>query len=115
MIPEVKVPKKAKIRVPVEFKLKRTWRFDQDHRVFKSRSGKEFSPLGHLPRNSKIVYKVPSLAHSESAGMTRHERKLRHYMQVILPAGESPADYLETIQAWPCVAEADVGPDVSLP
>jgi hypothetical protein len=36
-------------------------------------------------------------------------------VQVILPAGESPADYVDLIRAWPSVEEAWVGPEISLP
>lgn len=36
-------------------------------------------------------------------------------MQVILPPGVSPRDFVEIVRAWPSVEEASVGPDVSLP
>jgi hypothetical protein len=36
-------------------------------------------------------------------------------MQVILPEGVSPQDYVELVKAWPAVEEASLGPDVSLP
>ena len=36
-------------------------------------------------------------------------------MQVILPQGVSPQDFVEIVRAWPGVEEASVGPDVSLP
>ena len=115
MIPAVTLPKSSKIRVPVELKLKPEWWFDSSRRVFVSSSGERFTPRNDLPKNSKIVYKVPSLAQADEANLSRHEKDLRRYMQVILPAGESPAGYLNVIRAWPCVAEAHAGPEVSLP
>ena len=36
-------------------------------------------------------------------------------MQVILPAGESPADHLDAVRAWPAVAEAQLAPGAALP
>ena len=36
-------------------------------------------------------------------------------MQVILPKDEVPADYLKAVQDWPCVAEARLPPQISLP
>lgn len=115
MIPAVTLPEGSNVRIPVDLKLKPKWRFDPSSRVFESDSGKRFTPRGDLPKNSRIVYKVPSLAKCHEAELSRHERDLRRYMQVILPAGESPAAYVNLIRSWPCVAEAHVAPEVSLP
>jgi hypothetical protein len=83
--------------------------------MFESDSGEEFSPRAGLPKNSRIVYKVPHLAEADKAKLSKHEQDLQRYMQVILPAGESPAGYVEAVRAWPCVAQAHVAPEVSLP
>jgi hypothetical protein len=115
MIPAVRLPAGSKVRTPIDLKLKPKWRFDQKRRVFVSDSGEEFVPRGQLPRNSRIVYKVPGLVHADQARLSKHERDLRRYMQVILPAAESPAGYLEVVRAWPAVEEAHVAPEVSLP
>ena len=115
MIPAVRLPAGSKVRTPIDLKLKPKWRFDSKRRVFVSDSGEEFAPRGQLPRSSRIVYKVPSLVEADQARLSKPERELRRYMQVILPAGESPAAYLEVVRAWPAVAEANVAPDVSLP
>jgi len=115
MIPAVPLPKGSKVRTPVDLKLKRKWRFDTRRRVFLSDSGEEFAPYGELPKNSRIVYKVPSLAEADESKLSRSEKDLRYYMQVILPTKESPADYVSVIGAWPCVEEAHVAPEVSLP
>ena len=115
MIPAVRLPRNSKIRTPVDLKLKPKWRFEPSRRVFESDSGEKFAPRGDLPKNSKIVYKVPNLAGANEAKLSKYERDLRRYMQVILPAGESPADYVNVICSWPCVAEAYVAPEVSLP
>lgn len=115
MIPAVPVPKRSGVKTPVELKLKTGWRFDASRRTFESDSGEKFSPRDDLPKNSRIVYKVPYLAESDEAKLSKHERDLRRYMQVILPPGESPADYVEAVRAWPPVAEAHVAPEVSLP
>ena len=50
-----------------------------------------------------------------SHGLSQAEKELRRYMQVILPQGVSPQDFVEIVRAWPSVEEASVGPDVSLP
>lgn len=115
MIPAVPLPANSGIKTPVDLKLKPKWRFDRARRVFASDSGQTFAPHDDLPRNSKIVYKAPNLAAAAEAELSQAERDLRRYMQVILPADESPAAYVETIRAWPCVAEAHVAPEVSLP
>jgi hypothetical protein len=115
MIPAVRLPPGSKVRTPIELKLRAKWRFDGKRRVFVSDSGEEFAPRGQLPRNSKIVYKVPSLVEADQARLSKYERDLRRYMQVILPAAESPAEYLDAVRAWPAVEEAHVAPEISLP
>ena len=115
MIPAVPLPVGTKVRTPIDLKLRPKWQFDTSRRVFASDSGEEFAPRGELPKNSRIVYKVPSLVDVDEARLSKSEKDLRRYMQVILPAGESPATYIEVVRAWPCVAEAHVAPEVSLP
>lgn len=115
MMPAVPLPPNSKIKVPVDLKLKRQWRFKPEGRLFESDSGKKFTPASDLPKNTRIVHKVPSLARTASAKLSKHERDLSRYVQVILPAGESPAEYVNVIRRWPCVEEAHVAPVVSLP
>jgi hypothetical protein len=115
MIPAVPLPPDSPIRTPVDLKLKPGWRFLPDRRAFRSDADETFTPRGDLPKYTRIVYKVPSLAASDEAGLSEHERELRRYMQVILPKGQSPEDYVQAIRSWPCVAEAHVAPEVSLP
>src|SRR4249919_391545 len=98
MMPAVPLPQNAGIKFPVEVKLKPKYRYDPRRRVFESESGKRFNPSGDLPRNTKIVYKVPALAEADPARLSKPEKDLRRYMQVILPDGESPADYIKTIR-----------------
>ena len=112
MMPAVPLP--GHIRVPLELKLKRGWRFVPERRVFESDSGGKFAPP-RLPRNTRIVYKAPVLARADEATLSKHEKELRRYLQIILPPGESAADYVSIVRAWPSVEEAQVAPDVSLP
>ncbi len=115
MIPAVHLPENIKIRTPVDLKLKPGWRYEPSQRVFISDDGEKFTPTGDLPKKTKIVYKVPSLAQADEAGLSESEKDLRRYMQVILPEGESPAEYLDVIRAWDCVEEAHTAPEISLP
>ncbi len=115
MMPAVPLPQSAGIKTPVEVKLKPKYRYDSSRRVFESDTGERFKPSGDLPKNTRIVYKVPALAEADPARLSKHEKDLRRYMQVILPEGESPADYVETIRAWPSVEDAWVAPEISLP
>ena len=101
MIPAVRLPRSAKVKIPVEVKLKPNWHYDPSRRVFKSDSGQEFSPVADLPKKTKIVYQIPSLVKANENRLSRDERDLRRYVQVILPGEESPGDYLDIIRAWP--------------
>ena len=83
--------------------------------MFESGSGTSFDPYHDLPKDTRIVYKVPALADADESGLSKPEKELRRYMQVILPPGVSPQDFVEIVRAWPSVEEASVGPDVSLP
>jgi hypothetical protein len=113
MMPAVPPPRSAKIKTPIELKLKPGWRFDPKRRVFVSDRGQVFKP--QVPRSSRIVYKVPRLAKAPSASLSLPERDLQRYMQVILPAGEPPRAHVDAIATWPFVEEAHVAPEVSLP
>jgi hypothetical protein len=99
----------------VEVKLKPKYRYDSNRRMFESESGERFKPFGDLPKNTRLVYKVPELANADPARLSKHEKDLRRYMQVILPEGKSPADYVGTIRGWPSVEDAWVAPEISLP
>jgi hypothetical protein len=114
-IPAVPVPASSPIRRPVELKLSPGWRFDPGRRAFVSEEGERVLPREDLPRNSRIVPKVPSLVSADPASLSPAERDLQRYVQVILPAREPPESYVEVVRAWPCVERADLGPEVSLP
>lgn len=115
MIPAVPLPENSKLLSPVEVKLKPGWRFDAKSRRFVSDAGEQFKPGSELPKAAKIVYKVASLAQADSESLSEAERELQLYLQVILPANESSAEYLDAIRRWPCVAEAHPPPEISLP
>ena len=115
MFPAVPVPENSGILTPIDLKLKPKWRFDAKGGLFESAVGDQFAPRDDLPKGTKIVYKVPSLVKAAETNLSKHERDLRRYMQVILPKDESPADYVDAVRAWPCVAEAQVAPTISLP
>lgn len=115
MFPEVPVPKNSGIRIPIDLKLKTNWNFNAKGGRFESAGGDEFAPRDDLPKGTKIVYKVPALAQADESHLSKHEKDLRRYMQVILPPGSLPEEFLETVRSWPCVAEAHVAPTVSLP
>ena len=115
MIPAVPLPANSHIRRPVDLKLKPGWRFDPDRRVFFSDAGERVTPRADLPKRSRIVPTVPSLASADEATLSPAERDLRRYIQVILPPGEPPDRYVDAIRAWPCVEQANVAPEESLP
>ncbi len=67
-------------------------------RVFESGSGTSFDPYRDLPKDTLIVYKVPALADADESGLSKPEKELRRYMQVILPQGVSPQDFVEIVR-----------------
>lgn len=115
MFPAVPLPNGSKVRVPVDATLKTGWDFDASRRAFRSRGGKSFSPYRDLPKGSRIVYKVPHLAKADVGELSEPEQELRRFLQVILPADAAPKDYLKVVRSWPAIADASLGPQVSLP
>jgi len=115
MFPAVPLPEGSDVRIPVDATLKPGWRYDSKGRVFVSDEGRRFRPGAELPKQSKIVYKVPSLARADVRKLSSPERDLQRYLQVILPPGQVASEHVEAVRHWPCIAEAQVGPQVSLP
>jgi hypothetical protein len=113
MYPAVHAPPGASRRA-IDLKLKPRWRFDTARGLFVAGSGRTFAPTS-LPRGSRIVYKVPSLAATDPAKLSGPERALTRYMQVILPAGGTAAAEVTAIRGWPCVEDVSAAPEVSLP
>jgi len=115
MIPAVPVPEGAGIKKPIEVKLKPKWLLDERQNALVSESGGKFPLAGELPKKSRVVNKIPSLAEADPKTLSRDELELRRYLQVILPDEVSPADHLQAVQKWPGVEKAYLAPDVSLP
>jgi hypothetical protein len=113
MFPAVPPPK-GLVGRSIDYKLKPGWRYDTVKKIFIDAKGAEFVPLP-LGNKSRIVYKVPGLAEVTPKGLSKAERDLQRYMQVILPPSRSPEELVKMVQSWPCVAEAHVSPEISLP
>jgi len=113
MYPAVPPPKQLRGR-SVEFKLKPGWRYDEGKSVFVDPKGVEFA-APRLPKNSRVLYKVPSLARSVHKKLSAAEKDLQRYMQVILPSPRSTRSVLQAVQSLPGVEEAHLAPEISLP
>jgi hypothetical protein len=113
MIPAVPPPK-GPTGKSIDCKLKPGWRFDEDRGVFVSAAGEAFAAPA-LPKQARIVYKVPSLARAPRRGLSAAERDLQRYMQIILPTARASKALLGAVQSWPCIEEAHLTPEVSLP
>ena len=113
MYPPVPPPKELSRR-SIDFKLKPGWRYDEAKGVFVDPNGVKFT-APRLPKNSRVLYKVPSLARSASKKLSGAERDLQRYMQVILPSPRSTKTVLQAVQSLPSVEEAHLAPEISLP
>ncbi len=103
----------VKVKPSVDVILKSGWRFDSDDRVFVSSDGKRLKP-GKLPRQTKIVNKVPSLA-SAAEALSEDEDLLARSVQVILPEDADIGDAVDAIKNWNAVASVHVPPKLGLP
>lgn len=111
--PAVPPPKQLRGR-SVEFKLKPGWRYDEAKGVFIDPRGAEFA-APRLPKNSRVLYKAPGLARSAAKKLSRAEKDLQRYMQVILPSPRSTRSVLQAVQSLPGVEEAHLAPEIGLP
>ena len=96
-------------------KLKKAWVFDSVRRIFLSATGNKFSPKADLPGRSRIIYMTPDLAKQPPEALSKEERNLSRYLQVILPKGTNPSDYISIVGRWECVEEVRLPPEISLP
>ena len=118
MIPAVRIPASAKLPTPVEIKLKAGWQFDAAQRAFVSARGERFTLRGALPPRSKVLHTTPDLAAAMQSGkarLTAAEKNLVRHLQVILPPSRARAKIVEAIRQWPCVENAALQPEMSLP
>jgi hypothetical protein len=113
MIPAVLPPKGLTGRT-VDFKLKPGWWYDEARGVFANEDGKSFAPRA-LPRDARIVYKVPDLVRASPQALSDAEKDLRRYLQVILPTARGTKALVKVVQSWPAIEEAHLAPQVSLP
>lgn len=107
-------PPKGLVGRSIDYKLKPGWRYDTVKKVFVDAKGAEFAPLP-LGKKGRVVYKVPGLANANRGRLSKAERDLQRYMQVILPPSQSHEELLKAVRSWPCVEEAHVAPELSLP
>ena len=103
------------IRPHLVVKVKPDWQYDDSRGTFVSSSGQAFSAMEKLPRGSTIVHVAPHLAKADPRSLSKDERNLARYVHVILPRKTTPSAYLEVVRSWPCVEEARLPPEISLP
>jgi hypothetical protein len=103
------------LRPHIVARLRPGWRYDARRRGMISPAGETLTLPGELPRGSRVQYMVPELAEKPPEELTEDERTLGRYVHVILPAGTDPASHVATVAAWPCIEEAHLPPDISLP
>ena len=96
-------------------KLKDAWGFDAARCIFLTATGKKFSPREDLPKQSRIVFMTPDLAKRRPETLSKEERNLAQYLQVILPKGTDAAAYIPVVNRWECVEEVKLPPEISLP
>jgi hypothetical protein len=115
VVPAIPPPGNVDFPITLELKLKAEWSYDVGRRKFITDTGDEFSPWHDLPKGSKIFNKVPRKLLPENRPLTRAERDLLRYLQVILPVGRAPVELVEPLQRWRCLESVSLGPQVSLP
>lgn len=93
------------IRPYLIIKMKPGWSYDAKSRLFLAESGKRVSPRGQLPKYTRIVHMARDLAEKPLDILSKHELDLARYLQIILPRGTEPLDYIGIVRQWKCVEE----------
>jgi len=96
-------------------KIKAGWTFNPKEKMFVSRKGKKFSPTPHLPKGSEVRFMTPELATSDPGSLSKAERNLARYLQILFPQGTAPKRFIMAIKEWECIEEVRLPPDISLP
>lgn len=97
-------------------KLRRGWRVASGRRVFVGPNAPgEFDPTAELPQGTRLEPMVPDLAKADPRSLSADEEELARYVHVVPPEGTSPAELLSKVRKWPCVSEARLPPEASLP
>jgi hypothetical protein len=87
----------------VELKLKRKYKYDSRKRVFESGSGTRFDPHRDLPKGTSIVSQGAGFGRGGRVEAFAAEKESRRYMQLILPQGVAPLDFVDVVHGWPGV------------
>jgi hypothetical protein len=103
------------MRPHLVLKLKVGWRFDPDANAFVDARRRRCAKTGELPAGTTVLPVSPTLQRKRPARRSAPERDLMRYFQIVLPAGADPRAYLDAVRRWPCAAEVQLPPVVSLP
>ena len=103
------------VRPHIDVKLAPGWHYDQSREKFISDKGDTFTTEQELPANTSIRHTAPNLAKKKPHTLSKSERNLASYVQVIFPYGTQVKDHLPKINKWPCVLEVHLPPQISLP
>lgn len=91
------------------------WRIAAARGVFERAGAGRLDVAAELPKGSRVVYAVPSLAGADPATLGDDERDLARHVQVILPRGADAAAALARVRRWACIERAAVAPRPALP
>ena len=96
-------------------KLKTGWRYDASARAFTSARGGDVPVGAGLPRGWRVEYMIPHLADTEPGSLSVDERDLALYVHLLFHKGIDARKYVDVVNAWTCVQEVELPPEVSLP
>ena len=113
MQPSVSLPP-GLIARPIDFKLKPGWHYETAQGVFVGPRGVRFA-LQDLPASARVEHKVSIPKRTAARQWSKAERELQRHMHVVLPPEHKPEEYVADVQRWPCVEEAHLAPEPSLP
>lgn len=109
------VPSPAGRQRPLIGKLKPSWTFDSDRRVFCGPRGNEFDPSSELPQGTLITPVVPILVKRSQKKLSHAERDLMTFIHVIFPAEILPEPQIDDVKRWPCFESVTISPLYGLP
>jgi len=103
------------MRPHLVLKLRPGWRFDPRASAFVDARGRRCAEAEPLPSGTTFLPVSPTLQRKRAARLSTAERDLTRYFQIVLPPGADPRAYLDAVRRWPCAAEVQLPPIVSLP
>ena len=91
------------------------WRLNHDGSTFVAADGQQIDTAEVLPCTVTVEPRFPQLHSADQRSLTKDERDLTRYFNVLLPATAPLAEIQAALRVLPFCEQVDMPPEISLP